>query len=398
MPYLSLYKQFVKSNNQSEFNGLYLSRYNSESSIHLPLKIHNNDAFIFLHPDLISLLSAIYASNTKVRDVFSKLPDVAKDQYIKKSLIDEVTFTNEIEGVISTRKEINEIITDISEHIKNENRFEGIVSKYRTLLSAESIDITSSSAFRKIYDDILLKEVISNNPKDAPDGVIFRKNTVHVVDGRAVEIHEGINPEKEIIRYMDEALNFLNNYPTDPIIKVAVFHYLVGYIHPFYDGNGRINRFVSSYVLSQHLEKIIGFRLSMTVRENLSKYYNAFKDTNDVRNKGDISTFVYTFLTIVLEALDKTYKYASNKYEEWTHYQDYFKHLEFNHKGTKEVMNILVQAEIFSEYGVTKSNLSSICNISRNTIKVIIDELNSKQLLKVNKIGKRNYYRANINK
>ncbi|MFR7881399.1 MAG: Fic family protein [Christensenellales bacterium] len=83
-------------------------------------------------------------------------------------------------------------------------------------------------------------------------------------------------PESKIIEYMNKALYILNNQSIDILIRVSLFHYYFGYIHPFYDGNGRINRFISSYILSKHFNEVIGFRLSMTIKENLTQYLEAF--------------------------------------------------------------------------------------------------------------------------
>ncbi len=64
-------------------------------------------------------------------------------------------------------------------------------------------------------------------------------------------------------------------------------------------------RFISSYILSKNFNNIIGYRLSMAIKENLSQYLDAFSYTNDIRNKGEISTFVYEFLDIILKHLKK---------------------------------------------------------------------------------------------
>lgn len=112
-------------------------------------------------------------------------------------------------------------------------------------------------------------------------------------------------PEAKIIEYMNKALNILNDSSIDLLIRVALFHYYFGYIHPFYDGNGRINRFISSYILSKNFGGVIGFRLSMTIKENLSQYLDAFSHTNDVRNRADISTFIYEFLDIIYRSYQK---------------------------------------------------------------------------------------------
>lgn len=50
---------------------------------------------------------------------------------------------------------------------------------------------------------------------------------------------------------------------------------------------------------------MIGFRLSMTIKENLTQYLEAFSHTNDSRNKADISTFVYEFLDLIYKFISK---------------------------------------------------------------------------------------------
>ena len=142
-------------------------------------------------------------------------------------------------------------------------------------------------------------------------------------------------PESKIIQYIDKIILILNDESIEPMIRIAIFHYLFAYIHPFYDGNGRINRYIASYMLSKHYSSIMPYRLSMTIKENLSDYYEAFKTTNDVRNKGDITTFVYEFLNIIYKAYEKTEIYALNKISELNKYCDLLDNLNLSkHQNT----------------------------------------------------------------
>lgn len=88
------------------------------------------------------------------------------------------------------------------------------------------------------------------------------------------------------------------------MIRISVFHYLFGYIHPFYDGNGRTNRFISSYLLSKELEPLISYHLAKTIKQNISKYYKSFDYTNDTDNRGDLTGFITNFLEIILASIE----------------------------------------------------------------------------------------------
>ena len=104
---------------------------------------------------------------------------------------------------------------------------------------------------------------------------------------------------------MTKSLEFLNCDDVNILFRIAIFHYIFGYIHPFYDGNGRMSRFISSVLLYNNLNtKILAFRLSYTIKQNINEYYKAFKECNDPKNKGDLTPFVFMFFDIILKAMD----------------------------------------------------------------------------------------------
>lgn len=391
MTYKSLYEIFVSSDSK-EFNDKYYTRFNCEGTLHIPLEINKNPAFFFYSPDITNLCAKIREYDVKVRKAFENLPLVAQTQYIKKSLIDEIEFTNQIEGVISTRKEINEIIESIRQP---DGRLDGIVNKYQKLINIEQIPFKSVLDIRKAYDEMFYEEIKLDDPKNLPDGEYFRQKDVFIYNNKETPIHRGVSPETKIIQYMNEALSVLNNENIDVLIRVGIFHYLFGYIHPFYDGNGRINRFISSYYLSSNLTKIIGYRLSMTIKENLSQYLEAFKHTNDVRNKGDVSYFVYEFLLIVLKAYQKTELYALKKGQELEKYDKKIKKTHFNPK-VRSLLFVLVQCEIFSEFGLSVADLAKITHFKHATCSKHIKEIRDTNIIKILKKGKRVFYTINL--
>ena len=285
---------------KEEYEALYESRFNSNECVHLNFSIANNPAFFLETPELMKKVVEITRLDKAISQLSNSLPDIALKQYINKCLIDEIVITNNIEGVHSTRKEIGEILDDLEG--KSDKRFFGLVNKYNALITGSYVSIKDSRDIRELYDEMFLTEIIEENPKDAPDGEIFRKDHVNVVDSRQKVIHHGLYPESKIISSMDDAVNILNDDDIDPLFRVSIFHYLFGYIHPFYNGNGRLNRFISSYYLANTLESIMGYRLSYTIKENINRYYRSFKIVNEEINKGDITPFIFTYLDFVKES------------------------------------------------------------------------------------------------
>jgi Fic family protein len=151
-----------------------------------------------------------------------------------------------------------------------------MVRKYLILQSNKDIPLLSCQDIRNLYDEFISDEIIREDPEDQPDGEIFRKSPVHIDNGHGDRIHEGLFPESKIITAMDSALSILNNENYDILIRVALYHYFFGYIHPFYNGNGRMTRFISSYMLSRFFSKSACLRISYVIKENRRKYYELF--------------------------------------------------------------------------------------------------------------------------
>lgn len=88
------------------------------------------------------------------------------------------------------------------------------------------------------------------------------------------------------------------------LVRVSVFHFLFAHVHHFYNGNGRTNRLISSYVLSRSFSPIVGYRLSYSVKERIEKYYKGFSICEHPLNKGDITPFVISFSGLVVDAME----------------------------------------------------------------------------------------------
>ena len=111
-----------------KFEQLYEQRFNSESSYRLDLKIGESMGFVLINPSILEKLDDIRKLDKVLSEKVNQLPTIALAQYTRKCLVDEIRLTNDIEGVVSTRKEINEILNDITGK-KQGKRLYGLVKK-----------------------------------------------------------------------------------------------------------------------------------------------------------------------------------------------------------------------------------------------------------------------------
>lgn len=392
MEYELLSKIFYKK--PTEYESIYDARFNSEASIKLPIKIHENVGFIFNTNEITKLLVKIYKAINKINLLRTHLPNIAINSYIIKSLKDEIALTNEIEGVRSTRKEIEDAI----DSIKNDKsaRFKGLVDKYFKLISNEIIPLNNCKDIRTIYDALVLPEIEKEN---LPDGILFRKEPVQVVSATQKEKHRGIMPESKIIESLNLCLDFLKNDDIDSLIKISAFHYLFGYIHPFYDGNGRTSRFISSYLIKNELDVLLALKLSYTVKNNINKYYKAFDVCNDRKNKGDITFFVITFLELLSQASDDLYTKIADLNDQLNYYNNIINTLVnekvLNDKQAKCIF-ILCQNRLFDDTYMNMNTLTELLEKSDTTTRKILKSLESKNLLVKSRNKNQYLYSANL--
>lgn len=388
MSYELLSKLFYKE--PDTYEARYDQRFHSDTAIKLPLFINNHQAFFMTPLEMINKTEAIFKLNTAVNVITKDVPVSALNFLINRFLKDEIALTNDIEGITSTKKEIETAVS--SQNNKKKVRFKGLAAKYMKLIQANEISLNTCEDIRKLYGDIVSDEIAAKN---APDGKIFRKDMVHIVSATQKEKHRGIMPETQIIEYMNYCLDLLKSDRMNTLIKTAVFHYFFGYIHPFYDGNGRTSRFISSCLLKDELSLLISLRLSYVIKNNLKVYYNAFDICNDVRNKGEITYFILMFLDLLAEAGTCLVEILNNLRDQLFFYKTLIDTSDMK-KTKKELLNILCQVSLFAESYMTVDELQQFLKLGNTSIRYILKELDEEGYLIKTKNGKKIGYAANL--
>ena len=381
---------------KERYEEIYKERVTSIYATHIDFEIGGYQAFFVLEPSLHRKSIDIYKADKRIKKLRDELPGVAINQFTMRSLVDEIVLTNDIEGVYSSRREINSILTEL-ETENRRKRFKGLVQKYLMLQKNETLSVRSCRDIRDLYNELVYAEVEEDNPNNLPDGEIFRKDSASVNTAAQKEIHRGVNPESKIIECMDKALMLLDNEEIDELFRIALFHYLFGYIHPFYDGNGRTSRFISSYLLSKEFEPTIAYRLSYTIKENIKDYYDAFKICNDKNNRGDLTPFVIMFTDIVSKSMRQLEEALQKRCQRMVFYRKCVKNLPngLNNKFI-DLYDLLLQASLFSENGISVTELENLLRVSRPTVFKRLKELNEYDLVVKRSSGNSHFYNLNL--
>ena len=394
MSYQSLAKLFYSD--KDHYEEIYQERFESKYATKINFEIDGSQAFFVLEPSLHYKIISIYKADKRIKKLRDELPGVAISHFTIRSLIDEIVLTNDIEGVYSSRREINSILSEL-ETKNRRKRFKGLVQKYLMLQKNETLSFQTCQDIRNLYNELVYAEVEEDNPDNLPDGEIFRKDSASVTTATQKEIHQGVNPESKIIECMNQALQVLNSTEIDEPIKVALFHYLFGYIHPFYDGNGRTSRFISSYLLSKEFEPTIAYRLSYTIKENIKEYYQAFKTCNDRHNKGDLTPFVIMFTDIIEESMKQLEEALQKRHQKLMYYRERIQYLPMGlNEKYIDFYDYLLQASLFSESGISVEELKGLMRVSRPTVFKRLKDLSEYNLIDKKSLGNSSYYNLNL--
>lgn len=337
------------------YNGLRLSK--------------SNELFIVNNLELDMIQEKIHDNAIMINKLLQKLPGVAKKQYFNKVLTDEVFSTNEIEGVRSTKKEIEEVIKDVSRKSNTKGRFKGIVKSYLSLFHDPFKPITEVQEIRSIYNMIIEDEIEETNKLD---GKIFRAGAVNIIGNRGV-VHQGNHDEESIIIGLERMLNFINSQEYPFLIKLMISHYLFEYIHPFYDGNGRVGRYITCKYLASKLDSLTAVSFSHMISGTKHKYYEAFMETSHKDNLGEGTMFVYQMLKIVYEGQIRLMEELTTSRELLDIAKKILVDFKCYDESDIKIIYLLCQSEIFSTE-ITDAEIAAFTKLTRYKINVTMEK------------------------
>lgn len=242
-------------------------------------------------------------------------PTGGKERYIISSLMEEAIASSQIEGAVTTRKVAKEMLR-LNRPPKNYSD-QMIVNGYKT------IQKITKMKDKTITPQILLdiqQEITAKTLEDKHHEGSFRTtNDVVVGDTADPTIIYHIPPDHEKVSLLiDEFCKFASDDEGEfihPIVKGIILHFLIGYIHPFNDGNGRTARsIVYWYGLTRGYWLFEYMAISRIILRSRAKYGLAYLYTETDDN--DLTYFIDYNLTSIEEALEDMKTYLERKKKE----------------------------------------------------------------------------------
>ncbi len=289
-----------------------------------------------------------------------------QELYLISSIMEEAIASSQMEGASTTREAAKEMLRKkVSPKDKSQRM---ILNNYNT------INFIRDHAKEKLTPALIMQihGMMTENALDVPDAAgRLRRDDENIVVGNGITgeiVHTP--PSAECLNeFLDCLCTFFNDENTGifvhPIIRAITIHFLVGYYHPFADGNGRTARALfywymmkSNYWLVQYLS------ISRIIKGSKKSYEKAFLYSEADGN--DIGYFIQYNLDVLLKSFDALSRYIKRKNNEKKKAEKLL-HLGNITKRQSQILSlciensdiVLVSTDIVGKFGVTPNTAKS---------------------------------------
>ena len=316
------------------------------------------------------------------------IPADDKDRYLISSLMEEAIASSQIEGAVTTRRLAKEMLE--KNRRPKDKPEQMILNNYEAMkwiVSNKETPITEA-AIKQLHT------ILTRSTLDAAEEVgQYRKDDeIKVIDvqtGKAVYTP----PESaDIEQLMKDFCAFAQDrekrsFFLHPICKAIILHFLIGYIHPFADGNGRTARAVfywylikKGYWLTEYMS------ISRVILASKAQYSRAYLYTEQDGN--DLTYFVLYNLRAVHRALEELRSYIRRKTAEKQNTITILRNTNLNDRQVVLVQELIQVAAVY----FTVKQVETKFGISNQTARTDLNGLVKEGYLEERKAGNRMQY------
>ena len=238
-----------------------------------------------------------------------------KKQYLISSLMEEAIYSSQMEGAATTRKVAKEMLR--KKMTPRDKSQQMIHNNYQTIqyIVEHKDEPLSEGLLLQIHR--LMTDNTMQNPEDA--GRFRNNNDVVVENGITHETVHTPPSYEDIPQFIKDLCVFFNDENPrqfiHPIIRGIVIHFMISFVHPFVDGNGRTARAMFFwYMLRQGYWLTEYLSISRVIARSKKAYEKAFLYTE--ADGMDIGYFVAYNLRVLEQSFKQLQAYIKRKQEE----------------------------------------------------------------------------------
>lgn len=238
-----------------------------------------------------------------------------KDRYLLSSIMEEAIASSQIEGAATTRKHAKEMLRkNMKPRTKSEQMIHNNYVTIQKILEIKSEPLTLQGL-------LSVHKLITANTlgSEEYEGYLREDDEVRVVDTIDNTVLHHPPSAIELKSLLDSLFNFFNNdndsFFIHPIIKASIIHFMIGFIHPFVDGNGRAARALFYwYLLKRGYWLIEYLSISRLILRAKAAYGMAFLYTENDEN--DLTYFIAHSVKTMKQSFEELRSYIKKKNEQ----------------------------------------------------------------------------------
>lgn len=241
------------------------------------------------------------------------LPEEGRERYLISSLMEEAISSSQMEGAATTRRVAKNMLRR-NQSPKDRSQ-QMILNNYRAIqyLVEHKNDPLDEDFILNVHRLMTFKTM--KNPVDAGR---FRSanDDINVANEITGEIVHTPPTSQDIPMFLNELCEFVNNERNPvfihPIIKAIIVHFMIAYVHPFVDGNGRTARALFYwYMLKQGYWLMEYLSISRIIYRSKTSYENAFICTEN--DSMDLGYFINYHLKVMSQSFKELREYIQRK-------------------------------------------------------------------------------------
>lgn len=307
-----------------------------------------------------------------------------KRQLLTKSIIEEAIASSQLEGAAVTTPMAKKMLLERKPPRTKDERM--IVNNYKTMqaLNEEYKNKPLSSEILLELHRLITKDTLASDAQGR-----YRKDSDDITVNDGIRYIYHVPPKEEFLKgEIDRLIKFANdeddNKFVHPIIKAIFIHFWIGYLHPFYDGNGRMARTLFYwYLLKKGYFAIQYLPISLVLKRSAKDYGMSYVYTEQ---DGLDLTYFYDFqMRKIQRALEDFKEHIARKTKENTHLENVISNkYAINARQAQVIHTLILGGE---DSYVTPSSHETIHNVSRPTAIADLKGLEKKGLLSAKKEG-----------